>query len=235
MFGKSIERIAYEYLIADVNQQESLKRELLKNPIKSTVPLVVLGAVVLKRFGKANLNTPYREAPEHIYKRAMIFQEKIVSKVANFVTIVGDEGILKVCDALTASDIQIAIFAGFVLTYNSGYSFDVLQKIDTSLHNLSGALTDRTRTLLGLLIILIQAQENFGQAASLLQREAFRKGIEVKVIGNSIMAEALDYLLPYEIAIQKQEQRSSNDDEWAAKWTHYWNWVDPDNAPWNYD
>lgn len=234
MFLKSNERIAYDYLLADGNQSESLKSTLLLTPIKSSDSLVVGGAVVLKRFGNANLTTPYRKASKDVYDQAMIFQEKIVGKVANFINLVGDEGLLEVCDALTASEIQIALFAGFVLVYRGGYSFEILQKIDDSLHNLSGALSDRTRTLLGSLIMLIQAQENYGQAKLFFQQEAYRKGAELKTIGNSILAESLDYLLPYQLETQKQSN-PDEDDEWAAKWTHYWYWVDPDNAPWNYD
>lgn len=237
MFGKRHERIAYEFLKADVYQQEPLRKELLRiDPIKSTIFLVIGGAVVLDEFGKANLTAPYRKVPEEIFYKALAFHEKTVSDVANFVEMVGDKAWLLVCDALTASEEQIAIFAGFVLLYRSGYSYDVMQKLDTSLHHLSNALSDQIRTLIASMIIIIQAHEGYGQASSILQEQAIRMGYDVEYIADSIMAEAMNYSLPYKINITKPTQANSEENnDMVAKWTHHWYWVDPDNAPWNND
>lgn len=238
MFGKSIERIAYEYLKADRYHQEPLRKELLRsNPVKSTALLVIGGAVVLKEFGLANLTTPYRNAPEAIYTKAMAFHEKVVTDVANFADDVGDEGLLQVCNALTASEERIAIFAAFVLLYRSGYSEEVMQRINYSLHHLSSSLSDRARTLLGSLILFLQAQEGDEQVEYLLQSEAMRKGLSVQDVGDAFLGEAVNYLLPYQIGPAPSSQPASTDEGYdlTAQWTHYWNWVDPDNAPWNYD
>lgn len=237
MFGRSHERIVYEYLKSNSNQQESLRRELLRlSPIKSSALLVVGGAVVLKEFSKANLTTPFRNASQAIHQKTMIFHHKVVSDVSDFIASVGDEGLKQVCEALTSRDEEIAIFACFVLLYRTGYSFTVMQELDKSLHNLSYVYSNRIRALIASLIILVQANEGYGNAFALLQSQASRMSYTFKDITHSIIAEAMNYSLPYEFnSIKQTETKSTSDTDLTAEWTHYWNWVDPDNAPWNND
>jgi len=240
MFGKSIEQAAGEYLQASYQEKQRLRPILLKDPAKSAAYLLLSGIISLRNYSRERLTTSYRNAPSYLYDEAMSQARQVTEGITEFVTLAGGEAIMAICRLIKSKEAPIAIQACFVLLNINSLSSAALQELDYSLHHLNSALPEKARVHVGGLAVCVQAQNNFGQAYSVLQREAQKKGSDWREVTHNFIASGYDFILipgrpdmKSEPKIQEQLENNSNDA--AAAWYAYYTFWDPDNAPWNHD
>ena len=240
MFGDKIVKAASKYFEASSLEKKQLRIILEKEPAKASALILVFGGIVLRNFCKAKLRTPYREASPYLYQEAMTLCKKVTDEITDFVLSAGDAAVMEICKYLKTNEVPTAIQACFVLLNINNLSYEALQEIDYSLHHLGSKLPYDARMHVSMLIVIIQAQNNYGDALRVIQREAQSKGMNWREAAHVFIASAYDFILVPSYTMPKQEARSvdvesNNGPDLAAMYYTYYTFWDPDNAPWNYD
>lgn len=241
MFEDKIKVAAIKYFKASREEKASLRSVFLKDPAKSTALILIFGVITLRDFCKAKLTTPYRQAPDYLYREIMSLSKKVTEDITEFVVSVGEISILEICHYLTTHEASTAIQACFVLLNINQLSDEALAKVDYALHHLSGRLGENARMHVAILITCIQAQNNYGNALYMIEREAQKKGMTWREATHNFIGSAYDFLLvpSYDLPdlrkMNKVDESQNDSSDLAAMAYNYYTYWDPDNAPWNYE